>query len=147
MSSIPGLTSITPAASSFLSGTPASAPRQQLNQDDFLKLLTTQLSNQDPLKPMDDTQFIAQMAQFSSLQQATTLTKDFEAFSSAQQISSAQNLLSRTVSLTSDDAVVTGPVSEVRIKNGAAQIIVNDTAYDPSTVTSITSSTVSKAGA
>ena len=82
---IPSLTSITPSAGNFLNGTPAAAPRQQLNQEDFLKLLTTQLSNQDPLKPMDDTQFIAQMAQFSSLQQATTLTKDFEAFSSAQQ--------------------------------------------------------------
>ena len=134
---IPGLTSITPAATSFLNGTPAPAPRQQLNQDDFLKLLTTQLSNQDPLKPMEDTQFIAQMAQFSALQQSTTLTKDFEAFSSAQQISSAQNLLGKTVTLSSDGTVSSGPVSEVRIKNGAAQIIVNGTGYDPTTVSSI----------
>lgn len=134
---ISSLTSITPAATSVLNGTGTAAPRQQLNQDDFLKLLTTQLSNQDPLKPMEDTQFIAQMAQFSSLQQATTLTKDFEAFSSAQQIASAQNLLGRTVSLTSDSTDVSGPVSEVQIKNGAAQIIVNGKAYDPSTVTSI----------
>ena len=147
MNSIAGLTSITPAATSFLNGTPAAAPRQQLNQDDFLKLLTTQLSNQDPLKPMEDTQFIAQMAQFSSLQQATTLTKDFEAFSNAQEISSAQNLLAKTVSLTSDDTVVTGLVSEVRIKNGAAQIIISGKSYDPSTVTSITSGPASKSGA
>ncbi len=146
MNSIPGLTSITPAASSFLDGTPTAAPRQQLNQDDFLKLLTTQLSNQDPLKPMEDTQFIAQMAQFSSLQQATTLTKDFEAFSSAQKISSAQNLLAKTVSLTSDDTVVSGLVSEVRIRNGGAQIIVNGNSYDPSTVTSITSGPGSRSG-
>lgn len=146
MSSISSLTGITPAATSILNGTPAAAPRQQLNQDDFLKLLTTQLAHQNPLKPMDDTQFIAQMAQFSSLQQATTLTKEFEAFSNAQQISSAQNLLSRTVSLTSDDTIVTGPVSEVRIKNGAAQIIVNGNGYDPATVTSITTTAASKTG-
>lgn len=147
MASISSLTSITPAATSTLNGTQAAAPRQQLNQDDFLKLLTTQLSNQDPLKPMEDTQFIAQMAQFSSLQQATTLTKDFEAFSSAQQISSAQNLLGRTVALTSDNTDVTGPVSEVKIRNGAAQIIVNGKGYDPSTVTSITSAPTTRTGA
>ena len=144
---IPGLSSITPAAGSFLSGTPVAAPRQQLNQDDFLKLLTTQLANQDPLKPMDDTQFIAQMAQFSSLQQATTLTKDFEAFSSAQQISSAQNLLGRTVTLTTDGGDKTGPVSEVRIKNGTAQIMVNGTGYDPASVISIVTTPASKTGA
>lgn len=147
MTSISSLTTLKPAATGFLDGTAAAAPRQQLNQDDFLKLLTTQLSNQDPLKPMEDTQFIAQMAQFSSLQQATTLTKDFEAFSSAQKIFSAQNLLSKTVSLTSDETVVTGPVTEVRIKNGAAEIIVNGTGYDPATVMSITSMPAPKTGA
>ena len=135
--SVSSLAGITPAATSFLTGTTTAAPKQQLNQDDFLKLLTTQLSNQDPLKPMDDTQFIAQMAQFSALQQATTLTKDFEAFSSAQQITSAQNLLGRTVTLSTDGTDATGPVNEIRISNGAAQIIVNGVGYDPAKVTSV----------
>lgn len=146
MSSITSLTSITPAASSFLSGTPAAAPRQQLNQEDFLKLLTAQLSNQDPLKPMEDTQFIAQMAQFSALQQATTLTKDFEAFSSAQQISSAQNLLGKTVTLTANGTVTSGPVSEIQIQGGIARIVVNGTAYDPASVTNIVTTAASKSG-
>lgn len=144
--SVSSLTSITPAATSFLNGTTAAAPKQQLNQDDFLKLLTTQLSNQDPLKPMDDTQFIAQMAQFSALEQSTTLTKDFEAFSSAQQITSAQNLLGRTVTLSTDGTDASGPVNEVRIRNGAAQIIVNGVGYDPATVKSIVPTAVAKTG-
>lgn len=49
-----------------------------LDKDAFLKLLTTELSNQDPLDPMDDREFIAQLAQFSSLEQATNINKTLE---------------------------------------------------------------------
>ncbi|HZS12766.1 MAG TPA: flagellar hook capping FlgD N-terminal domain-containing protein [Nitrospirales bacterium] len=48
---------------------------KQLGQDDFLKLLTVQMQNQDPLKPMDNQEFIAQLAQFSQLQAASDQTK------------------------------------------------------------------------
>lgn len=49
-----------------------------LDKDAFLKLLTTQLANQDPLSPMEDTEFIAQLAQFSSLEQMSALNKTVE---------------------------------------------------------------------
>ncbi|MGF3102565.1 flagellar hook assembly protein FlgD [Rossellomorea sp. DUT-2] len=51
-----------------------------MGKDDFLKILMTQLQNQDPLNPMQDKDFIAQMATFSSLEQMTNLTKTMEKF-------------------------------------------------------------------
>lgn len=57
----------------------------QLGKDEFLKILMAQLQNQDPTNPMKDNEFIAQMAQFSSLEQMTNMTTAFEKFASGQQ--------------------------------------------------------------
>ena len=55
-----------------------------LGKDDFLKLLTAQLSNQDPLNPMDNTQFVAQLAQFSALEQQMQANTNLEGIAIAQ---------------------------------------------------------------
>jgi flagellar basal-body rod modification protein FlgD len=55
--------------------TTSTNPNSSLGKDDFLKILVTQLQNQDPTAPMDDTQFIAQMAQFSSLEQMQNVSQ------------------------------------------------------------------------
>jgi len=52
--------------------------RNDLDKDAFLRLLTTQLSNQDPLNPIEDREFIAQLAQFSSLEQMVSLNKTLD---------------------------------------------------------------------
>ncbi|MFZ3587918.1 flagellar hook assembly protein FlgD [Bacillus sp. DJP31] len=61
-----------------------------LGKDDFLKILMTQLQNQDPMNPMQDKDFIAQMATFTSLEQMTNMNKMLEQFISSQ---SADNIL------------------------------------------------------
>ena len=57
----------------------------ELGKDAFLQLLITQLQNQDPTNPMDDREFIAQMAQFSSLEQMQNMTKAMESLLVSQQ--------------------------------------------------------------
>jgi flagellar basal-body rod modification protein FlgD len=55
-----------------------------LGKDEFLKILMAQLQNQDPLNPMEDKEFIAQMAQFSTLEQTTNMTSMLEKFINTQ---------------------------------------------------------------
>ncbi|TDQ39652.1 flagellar hook assembly protein FlgD [Aureibacillus halotolerans] len=72
----------------------------KLDKDDFLKLLILQLQHQDPMSPMEDREFIAQMASFSSLEQMTNLNKTFEEFASKQSqngLTAAAELLGKTI--------------------------------------------------
>ena len=71
--------------------------QQSLGKDDFLKLLITQLSNQDPTSPMDNTQFIAQMAQFSSLEQMTNMNQEFGKLNNMLVSSQAVGTIGKTV--------------------------------------------------
>lgn len=128
---------VSPSAARFLDPSAAAPHKEKLDQEDFLRLLTAQLTAQDPLKPMTDTQFIAQMANFSSLEQMRTLSADFEKLAGAHQLTSAQNLLGRTVTLETDTAEVTGPVDEVNIEDGLLRVIIGGKPYDPAAITRI----------
>ena len=113
-------------STSSKSDTSARVPQKSLGQADFLKLLTTQLAHQDPSKPMDDTAFIAQMAQFSTLQQNSQLVSDFAAFQKTNNFSSASSLLGTQVTLTTANGDVSGTVSAVDASGDAPQLLLND---------------------
>lgn len=66
-------------ASSNVSKAASKSDSSTLGKDDFLKILITQLQNQDPMQPMEDKDFIAQMAQFSALEQTTNMASQLEA--------------------------------------------------------------------
>ncbi|WP_078554671.1 flagellar hook assembly protein FlgD [Bacillus alkalicellulosilyticus] len=74
-------------------GQPKTGGSNILGKDDFLRLLITQLQNQDPASPMDDKEFIAQMAQFSSLEQMTNMSNAFQKFVTMQ---TSQTLVSHS---------------------------------------------------
>jgi flagellar basal-body rod modification protein FlgD len=71
------MASVTDVTGSAAASAGASTPkaRNQLGNNDFMQLLVTQLRYQDPLKPMDDRDFMAQVAQFSTLEQMTEMTR------------------------------------------------------------------------
>lgn len=104
-------------------------PKQSLGQDDFLKLITVQLTKQDPMKPVDDTSFMAQMAQFTALEQASGMARDMAAMRADSSLQSATALLGREATLNTPDGPVTGIVSAVDTSDGTARINIGGTLY------------------
>ncbi|MBC8001041.1 MAG: hypothetical protein H7X97_00520 [Opitutaceae bacterium] len=114
-------------------------PTQVLGQDDFLKLLVAQMTSQDPLSPQKDTEFISQMASFTSLEQTKTMQKDMAQMRGDQQVLQANSLLGRTVIVQADkETKVAGQVSAVEIEAGKPMVVVNGQSYDLSQVVTIT---------
>ncbi len=105
-----------------------------LGRDAFLKLLVAQIRHQDPLKPMDDTQFVSQLAQYSSLEQAMQSNKLLEVVAVQQKglaNTADVGLVGKTVtvrgsSLRLDDSTLTAPVG-FTMKGSAATVKVTIT--------------------
>ena len=108
-------------------------PSQTLNQADFLNLLVTQMTSQDPLNPESDTDFAAQLAQFSSLQETQTMATELQSIQ-------ANGLIGQTVTLipSTGGAQVSGVVTAVQIVSGVPEIMVNGQAYNLSQISAVT---------
>ncbi|AFM42684.1 flagellar hook capping protein [Desulfosporosinus acidiphilus SJ4] len=110
-------------STSSTSNTQQTNSNSTLGKDDFLKLLVTQMENQDPMNPMDNTQSIAQMAQFSSLEQMTniatamdTLNTNFSSYNQQSLLAQGASLIGKTVSGLDTDGTTTisGTVEAVK---------------------------------
>ena len=108
---------------------PGRQPQQNLGKDDFLKLLITQLSYQDPTNPMQDKEFIAQMAQFSTLEQMTSMSADFARLTSILTGSEASQALGKSVELAVGERLVQGTVKAVT-RDENPMILVNGSFYN-----------------
>jgi flagellar basal-body rod modification protein FlgD len=117
---------------------PGRLPQAELGKDDFLKLLITQLSHQDPTQPLEDREFVAQMAQFSTLEQMTNMTSELSQVLGLLARSQAVNLLGRTVEIAGADGQsgVTGRVQAIS-GNQYPQVLVDGRYYDVSQVLSV----------
>lgn len=131
---VPGVT----AGQSASAGAGSALPAQQLGAAQFLKLLTTEMQNQDPLKPVDDTQSVAQLAQFSSLQATEEMNQSFQNFQSNFGVMQASNLIGKKVSVESTDAqgtssTVVGTVNGIVVQNGSPYFTMKGTDGKPLT--------------
>jgi len=109
---------------------PARIPVQTLGQQDFIKILVTQLTSQDPLNPQKDSEFIGQMAHFSTLESNKAMKDGIVSLQTQQEFVKANSLIGRNVELLDDDANrFTGTVTGVQILGGTAKIIVDEKPY------------------
>ena len=108
-----------------------------MGKDEFLKLLITQLQHQDPTNPMEDREFIAQMAQFSSLEQMLNINTNMEKFLGNMSFSSSFDLLGKIVDVESADKfdeegtakILQGVVESVSKNGNNTMVRINGTEY------------------
>jgi len=108
-----------------------------LGKDAFLQLMVTQMQYQDPLQPQDNSQFIAQLAQFSALEQMTNIaqgqTQEVSQLQSMQtmtQLSFEHQLMGTSVQVTdSSGNTVSGTVTSIKFVNEDPQLVVNGSTY------------------
>jgi len=109
-------------------------------REEFLRLLIAQVQGQNPLDPVKDTEFIAQLAQFSVLEGIENLNNTFERVLALQRLSGAAQLIGKTVEYyeTEKEAAVSGTVTAVLFEEGDLRIEIDGKAVDPQDIRQIT---------
>lgn len=95
-----------------------------LSFESLLRIILTQLTYQDPLKPMDNFEFVSQLAQFSQLQIGQTSNGHLETLVSAQGSAQASSLLGRRVDVGAGSATLSGIVRSVAFENGQPRLTI-----------------------
>ena len=113
-----------------------------LSFDALLKIILTQLTYQDPLKPMDNFQFVSQLAQFSQIQIGQTTNDRLQTLVTAQGNLQAAGLLGRTVDIGAGAGIVTGTVRSVAFDNGDPRITIET--GDKQTISNISIGSISQ---
>jgi flagellar basal-body rod modification protein FlgD len=121
-----------------LSAKQAAENNSQLQMDDFLQLLTSQITNQDPLEPMKDTEFISQMANIASLEQMQQFTQGFSKFADSHGEMLAQSYLGNHVIINNGIKEISGKVDAVeKLEDGSIRLEVGGESYDPKDVSRV----------
>ncbi len=119
--------------------------QQTLTQNDFLQLLVSQMENQDPLNPQSDTQMAAQMAQFTSLQQSSSMSSSLSMLQANSLIGSTVTVLVNPQSGATTSGVVQSVQTGVSSTDGTPQVLINGKPYDLSQIVGIVPTPVTTA--
>ncbi len=124
----------------------------EMNQDMFLQLMITQLQNQDPLEPMDNSEFLAQQATFTQVNSLQEMNQKLETYGEAllsinssslnsSTLNQAMNLVGKTVTATdpnNNNETITGTVDSVTIKEGSLTFMINGKEIGSEYITGVT---------
>ncbi|MGE5422096.1 MAG: flagellar hook capping FlgD N-terminal domain-containing protein [Ignavibacteriales bacterium] len=141
MSAVNSVTGTTPNTQTNTTSSASSV----MGKDEFLKLLISELKNQDPLEPMDNKEFISQMASFSSLEQMNNMVSGFTDLTKVLKSSllpnvllqQASSYLGAEVEYTKGDEKLAGVVQQVSIVSGTPYLVVDGNKVDLSNVIAI----------
>jgi flagellar basal-body rod modification protein FlgD len=113
-------------------------PMGQLGKNDFLKLMVAQLQHQDPTNPMDDKEFMGQLAQFSTLEQITNMSQGLDQLSFSSQISQSIALIGHTIDyVRADGSTASGVAESTSVQDGKILIKVGSDEIAPADVTNV----------
>lgn len=134
------VSSASSSSSTQTSTTQSTSERElEFGQDAFMKLLLTQLKYQDPLSPMEDREFISQLAQFTSLSELQKLNDNFSQMTQTQALASGTAFIGKTVSgLSSDGEEVTGVAEAAILRESKVYLRVSGSQLSLDTITEVT---------
>ena len=116
------MTEISPVSSiSQASVANSTASAASVDYDAFLQLLVAEMQNQDPTKPMESTEYVAQLASFSNVEQSIQMNEKLDNLLNSSFIASAGSLIGRTI--TSADGNTTGEIVQVKVTNGVGTAV------------------------
>ena len=113
-----------------------------LGFEDLLRIVLTQLTYQDPLKPIENFEFVSQLAQFTQIQQTQTMSERMLGVLQAEATSQATTLLGRTVDIPSGPVTISGRVTSVAFQDGEPRLTIETT--DDRTISNISLTSVSR---
>jgi len=120
--------------------TTTASGRASISREQFLKILVSELTSQDPLEPLGNNDFIQQLVGLQSLEQSATLTDSLSSFEKFMQMSSGSAMIGKTIKgLTAGGQRVEGVVSKVVLENGNVSLVVGAQKVSINSVTEILS--------
>lgn len=139
---IDAIAAATPAATQPGSTQDQATSAFNLSFESLLRIILTQLSYQDPLKPMDNFEFVSQLAQFSQIQIGQTGNARLQELAAAQATIQATSLLGKSVDIPAGSTVLTGTVTSISFADGVPKIAIKTASG--STISNISMASISQ---